>query len=158
MLVVQLSYMQVLNKSTFGGFYFIEWLYGGAALGLVLDTAGECWSAVMKSRSIRASRPFQSDEVEDVMAPLLQMSNLSSQDDVHNPRRSDGQRAPNQLAILWIVELVLAAVPPLVLVFPLMLVVTSGLGQTLADGSAPAMGERAFTAPYLPSTETGVFL
>jgi hypothetical protein len=141
MLVVQLGYMQVLSKSKFGGFYFIEWLYGGAALGLVLDTAAEFWSSRIKSKTVHASRHFRSNEGEDVTAPLLQMSNMGSQDDVPNPHRSDSQRAPNKIAILWIVELLLTVVPPLVLVFPLTLVVTAGLGQTLADGSAPAMGE-----------------
>lgn len=112
----------------------------------------------MKSRSIQPSRPFQSDEGEDVMAPLLQMSDLNSREDVDNSHRSDSQHAPNQLAVLWIVELILSAIPSLVLVFPLTLVVTSGLGQTLADGGAPAMGERAFTAPDSLSIESDGFL
>jgi len=158
MLVVQLCYMQVLNNSNFGGFYFIEWFYGGAALGLVLDAAGRCWSLVMKSKSIRTSRALQSDEGEDVTAPLLQMSDLNSRDDVNKSHRSDSQRAPKQLAVLWIVELVLTAVPLLVLVFPLTLIVTSGLGQTLTDGSDPAMGERAFMAPDSPSIESDEIL
>jgi hypothetical protein len=149
-----LGYMQVLNKSTFGGFYFIEWLYGSAALGLILDATGECWNLVTMSKSIRVSRPFQSDKGEDVTAPLLQTSDLNSQDDVGNSHRSDSQRSPNQLAVLWVVERVLAAVPPLVLVFPLTLVVTSGLGQTLADGSAPAMGARTSMATDSPSTDS----
>lgn len=136
MLAIQLGYIRILQKASFGGFYFLEWLYGAAAFGLVLETSSEMWR-------LRMSRNAQVNELEatsDVTQPLLETSNPLSEDGQQRYGRLTGNR-PSHPDYLWIFQLAACAIPSITLVFPLVLVVASGLGQTIADGSAPVMGE-----------------
>ena len=148
MLVIQFGYMLILRKSAFGGFYFLEWLYGGAAFGLILEQASEIWR-LSRPGGTQASRRFQPDEAADVTEPLLEMSDLRS--DGQDSNRLGVSRTPSQPDLVWTAQFIASVVPSVVLVFPLVLVIASGLGQTIADGSAPALG-KSFMSDGIPQS------
>jgi hypothetical protein len=103
----------------------------------------------------RATQPSRrADNGEDVAEPLLSGIPLLSmdygfahtQDEARNGSargRARARNPPLQLRKdrLWILELLIASVLPLILVLQLVLIVCAGLGQTLGDGSSPKIGK-----------------
>ncbi|KIM32871.1 hypothetical protein M408DRAFT_20208 [Serendipita vermifera MAFF 305830] len=132
-LVIQFGYNWILEKSGFGGFYFLAWLYGGAALGLILELVSEVLRS-SKSKGTRTARHPDSEGVSELTEPLLETDGLENRQE----SRSGGVIS-SYSDVLWMFQLVLTAIPSILLVSPLVLVIASGLGQTIADGSAPAI-------------------
>lgn len=147
--ILKLAYYQLLRQTAFGGFYFIEYFYLCASLSLIVHILGRVWSE--RSGNSRATQPSRRyGEPDDVSEPLLSGIPLLSRDYGFIQERDSNSGAntrPRNTGVpfrkdkLWILELLIATILPLILVLQLALVVCAGLGQTLADGSSPSVGK-----------------
>lgn len=131
-----LGFLHMVEKLGFTGFYFIEWLYGGAAFALILDAGARVWNNAVLKAVDDAAR----GETE-VVQPLLEPSLHSQLQDPINTKRHKNLELYKALEnIIWLLCYFANVLPTLILVFPLALVLCAGLGQTLADGSSPVIG------------------
>jgi hypothetical protein len=133
MSLLLLGFLLMVEKLGFAGFYFIEWLYGGAALALIVDKGARVWNTA----ALKAANTAR-DEAE-VVQPLLEPS-LQSQDLINPKRHQNLELYKASENIVWLPCYFASVFPTLILVSPLALVVCAGLGQTLSDGSSPVIG------------------
>jgi hypothetical protein len=131
-----LGFLRMVEKLGFTGFYFIEWIYGGAAFALIMDAGVRVWNTAGLKAVDNAAR----GEIEAVQ-PLLEPSLHSQLQGPIDPKRHKNLELYKALEnIVWLLNYIVNVFPTLILVCPLALVVCAGLGQTLADGSSPVIG------------------
>ncbi|PVG03143.1 hypothetical protein CPB86DRAFT_428878 [Serendipita vermifera] len=138
MSILLIGYIRIIQASGFGGFYFLEQWYGGAAFAVVLDLGKRVWDQWRNDGNKTGStRPITSRE-GDVTEPLLEMDTLqdSTQDERHHRNAIHQRHIHVSNPQLWALEFLFCIIPVWVLVLPLVLIVCAGLGQTLGDGSA----------------------
>jgi hypothetical protein len=143
MSILLMGYIKIIHASGFGGFYFLEQCYGGAAFALVLDLGKRTWSQWRGEKKAEPPQRMPSQE-HDVTEPLLEMTNLQDTDHDEQYHRSSSHRKRHMNTFssqLWALELLFCIIPVWVLVLPLVLIVCAGLGQTLSDGSAAIVGK-----------------
>lgn len=119
-------------KLGFTGFYFIEPMYACSSFATITDLGIRVWNvAVLQAESVANTHEAE------VTEPLLE----SPQHEEPNHLKQKHAKLYEELQdATWLPAYIANVLPTLILVCPLALVVCAGLGQTLADGSAPSIG------------------